>query len=149
MAPPLHCHTRLDPVLQRGCDLNENILLITGNDDTYRQPLLEAQGYSVRRTTIEQAFLALGIGSVQLVLVTSENGIDTTLAFCEQLKAAYPSMRVGILAQRADYIPSRSCADIVVRAQYSPAKFLAAVKRILESPSRDGRGVLVEDEGGS
>ena len=126
--------------------MNENILLITGHDDTYRQPLLEAQGYSVHATRIEQAMNALNGNTYQLVLVTTESGIPETLDFCEQLKAANPNLRVGILAQRAEYIPPNTCSDIVVRAQYSPAKFLAAIKRLLETTESDGRGVLVEDD---
>jgi DNA-binding response OmpR family regulator len=129
--------------------LNENILLITGNDDTYRQPLLEAQGYSVQATRMDQAMTALDAKDFQLVLITTEHGISETLAFCERLKAARPNLRVGILAQRAEYIPVNTCADVVVRAQYSPAKFLAALKRILEAAPSDGRGVLVDDDIGN
>jgi CheY-like chemotaxis protein len=128
--------------------MNENILLITGHDDTYRQPLLEAQGYSVQRVQIGQAFDALSTTTFQLVLVTTEKGIAETLGFCEHLKATYPNLHVGVLAQRAEYIPISSCADVVVRAQYSPAKFLAAIKRLLDGKVNDGRGVLVEDDGG-
>jgi hypothetical protein len=128
--------------------VNENILLITGNDDTYRQPLLEAQGYFVLPVQIEQALDVLNENAFQLVLVTTESGIAETLSFCEQLKALHPTLRVGILAQRAEYIPPNGCSDIVVRAQYSPAKFLAAVKRLFESTRSEGYGVLVEDDGG-
>jgi hypothetical protein len=128
--------------------LNGNILLITGNDDTYRQPLLEAQGYSVRKTQLDQASTVLRSEAFQLVLVTTESGIENTLAFCIDAKTAHPSLRVGILAQKAEYIPLHSCADIVVRAQYSPAKFLAAIKRLLEAAPGDVTGVLVEDDAG-
>ena len=146
MAHLLHSYGSVDPVVQRGCELNENILLITGNDDTYRQPLLEAQGYSVRSVDIEHANASLDSGNFQLVLVTTESGVAETLEFCRRLKANNPGLRVGILAQRAEYIPAGGCADIVVRAQYSPAKFLAAIRRLLESEPNDGDAVLVEDD---
>ncbi len=128
--------------------MNANILLITGNDDTYRQPLLEAQGYGVHPVHIDQAFDVLKEKPFQLVLITTESGIPETLNFCEQLKNAQPDLRVGILAQRAEYIPPNHCSEVIVRAQYSPAKFLAAIKRLLDGAPTDGRGVLVEDDNG-
>src|SRR3954471_11369021 len=134
------------PVLERRCDLNENILLITGNDDTYRQPLLEAQGYSVRKAQLDEAASILQTENFHLLLVTTESGIDNTLAFCAEAKTAHPSLRVGILAQRSEYIPPHSSADVVVRAQYSPAKLVAAIKRLLEAAPGDVTGVLVEDD---
>jgi hypothetical protein len=91
---------------------------------------------------------ALSSNSFQLALVTTESGIPETLAFCEQLKGAHPGLRLGILAQSTEYIPLNSCADLIVRAQYSPAKFLAAVKRVLEGGLTDGHRVLVEDDNG-
>lgn len=129
--------------------MNENILLITGNDDTYRQPLLEAQGYTVLPVKLGDALRALSSKSFQLVLITTESGIAETLAFCEQLKSGYPDLRVGVLAQRAEYVPQNSCADIVVRAQYSPAKFLTAIRRLLEGTPNDGGAVLIEDDNGT
>ena len=112
-------------------ELSSKILFVTGTDDTFRKPLLETQGYTVRTANIDNALRQLSMEKFKLALITTEHGITRTIVLCEQLKSAQPELRVGVLAQHSDDIPS-TCVDIVLRMQYSPAKFLAAIRIVME-----------------
>jgi CheY-like chemotaxis protein len=109
------------------------ILLITGKDDPYRRPLLEAQGYGVNSAEMKDALSALARESFQLVLVNTESGVANTVAFCARLKQAQPGLRVGIIANRSDSLPQDHCADVVIYIQHSPAKFIGAINTLFAS----------------
>lgn len=113
--------------------MSRKILLITGNDDTYRRPLLEAHGYAVEAVRSERAISELAGKDFQLVLVGTESGVIDTLEMCKQMKATRPGVRVGVLAKGTETIPSGSCVDVVIRVQYSPAKFIGAINTLFET----------------
>ncbi len=73
-----------------------------------------------------------------LVLVPTDDGVDATLACCEQIKSIDPRICVGVIAQRAEYVPPHPAVDAVIRQQYSPERFLATVRKLLDgSPLAD------------
>ncbi len=113
----------------------QNILLVTGNDDTYRRMLLESQGYSVTPVQPNEALSVLHREEFHLVLVASTVGFSNSQQFCEQIKISHPKLRIGVVAHHGEDAPMESCADIVIRAQYSPAAFLGAINTVL---TRDG-----------
>lgn len=108
------------------------ILLITSSDDTYRKPLLEADGYEVHTVDINDARPVIGSELYHLVLIGTELAGNTMQEFCQQIRRTRPGVKIGVLAQRADYIPAEDCADVVIRSQHSPGKFLATVRRIVD-----------------
>ena len=114
--------------------LNANILLITDADETHRQLLLESAGYSVQRVGTPSAEKHLHVGNYQLILLSSDDGIGSTLELCVRLKAIAPEARVAVIAQRSEYVPASPDIDIVIREQHSPGRFLAAVKKLVEAP---------------
>jgi DNA-binding response OmpR family regulator len=108
------------------------ILLVTPGDESYRGPLLAAEGYAVALAhTLAAARQILEGGACELVLVTTDEGILTVFSFCEQLKILSPRTRTAILARWSEYVPQSDFVDAVIRMQYSPAKFLAAVKTLI------------------
>jgi CheY-like chemotaxis protein len=111
--------------------LNQKILLITGKDDTYRRPLLEAQGYRVKSAQMAEALLTLNDERFQLVLVNTEDGIMTAVTFCKRLRAEHPEQRIAIVASRAEDVPDDHCADGIIRVQHSPAKLVGAINTLL------------------
>ncbi len=126
--------------------MSDKILLVTTIDETFQQPLLQSQGYDVQRTTIREAFDYLRNDDFQLALVTTESGVENTVTFCQDLKRTYPSMRVGIIAQRAEYLAPDDSVDSIIRMQHSPAKFLATVKKLFGQPSVEGSRPVNADE---
>lgn len=112
--------------------MSETILLISKSDEAYRQLLLESDGYSVQRRDAQEARVLLRSERFRLALITTERGLDATLAFCEELKQLDEGMRVVVLAQRAEYLPPHPCVDALIREQYSPGKFLATVRKLMD-----------------
>jgi CheY-like chemotaxis protein len=108
-----------------------HILLVTGNDDTYRKILLESHGYSVTPAQPNEVLSVLHSAQFHLVLVATHEGLSDSAAFCEQIKSSHPNLRVGVVAQHGERTPLESCADIVIHAQYSPAGFLGAINTVL------------------
>ena len=108
-----------------------NILLVTGNDDTYRKVLLESQGYAVTRAQGHEALSVLGRGDFHFVLVASGAGLADTSEFCNQIRTRHPRLRIGVVAERGEKVPLEICADVVIRAQYSPGKFIGAINTVL------------------
>lgn len=112
--------------------MSSAILLITSSDRALRKPLLQSQGYTVEMTSIKAAAGALQNGRFDLALLTTEDGVGATLACCEQVKSLAPNMRVAVIAQRAEYLPPNPAVDAIIRQQYSPERFLATVRRLLD-----------------
>lgn len=119
--------------------MSATILLITALDETHRRPLLESQGYSVQVASPPEASKFLNATRYDLALIPTENGVAATLEYCAQMKRILPELRVAIIAQRAEYVPPGDSADAIIREQHSPARFLAAVKRLLETSAMDGK----------
>ncbi len=113
-----------------------SILLVTGNDDTYRKMLLESHGYSVTPAQPDEVLSALHSADFHLVLVATDGGLAEWPDFCEQIKSSHPKMRIGVVAQRGLHFPFEACADVVIHAQYSPAAFLGAINTVL-TPQED------------
>ena len=113
--------------------MSAKILLITAVDETHRQLLLESQGYLVQTAAHEDVPKHLSEDDYQLALVSTENGVAATLAFCETVKSNFPDVRIVVVAQRAEYIPANDFVDAVIREQHSPGRFLAAVKRLIDA----------------
>jgi len=116
-----------------------NILLV-GNDDTYRRMLLESHGYSVTPVEAHEALSTLERETFHFVLVASESGVANAAEFCGKLKLSYPKMRIGVVAQHGEHVPLEACADVVIRAQYSPAAFLGAVNTVLKEEEQEEEG---------
>jgi PleD family two-component response regulator len=113
--------------------LKERILLITSNDDTYRKPLLETQGYEVRSIDPQEAEDAVQYEHFDVVLFTSDGDLHKLFQFCAKLKKARPRAKLGVVAQRSEYVPGNECIDAVFRNQHSPGKFLAALRKLIDS----------------
>ena len=118
--------------------MNGTILLVTSNDRALRKPLLQSQGYTVGSVPREAVVEALrGVG-FDLVLIPTDDGVDTTIACCEQIKRILPKICVAVIAQRAEYVPPNPAVDAVIRQQYSPERFLATVRKLIDgSPLAD------------
>jgi len=125
--------------------VKEEILLVTSVDDTFQQPLLQNEGYGVQVSKVEDALAFLKQGEFRLVLITTEASVPKTIELCEQMKAAHPDLRVGLIAQRAEYIPSNHCIDAVIRSQHSPQKFLAAIRRLIDGHMAEGANIPDDD----
>jgi CheY-like chemotaxis protein len=125
--------------------VKEKILLVTSVDDTFQQPLLQNEGYQVHITAAEDALSCLRQDEYRLVLITTETSVPKTIELCEQMKSDYPNLGVALIAQRAEYIPSSHCIDAVIRSQYSPQKFLAAIRRLIDGKMAEG-ATLPNDE---
>jgi hypothetical protein len=82
----------------------------------------------------EHAVSKVADNGFHLVLVNTEHGVPATLEMCRRMKAARPEVRVAILAHGSENIPHEGCIDVVIRVQYSPAKFIGAINTLLESP---------------
>ena len=108
------------------------ILLVTSNDRALRKPLLESQGYKVETRPSESVAETLRSAHFDLVLLPTDDGVNATLACCEEIKRHAPEMRVAVIAQRAEYVPPHPAVDAVIRQQYSPERFLATVRRLLD-----------------
>ena len=108
-----------------------NILLITGHDDTYRKVLLESQGYCVTPVKAEDALSVLGREEFHFLLVGSGANFESTSTFCKKVRLHHPNLRIGVVAQQGEHVPLEAYADVVIRAQYSPAKFIGAVNTVL------------------
>jgi DNA-binding NarL/FixJ family response regulator len=106
-------------------------LFIAKTDETYRQLLLESEGFTVRRIDPNETRSVLRTERFPLAVITTERGPQATLEFCRELKSQAPTMHVLVLAQRAEYLPPDSCIDALVREQYSPGQFVAAVRRAM------------------
>lgn len=111
--------------------MSQNILFIAKSDETYRQLLLESEGFTVRRIDPQEARATLTTERFPLAVITTEHGPQETISFCRELKTHAPYMRVLVLAQRAEYLPPDQCIDALVREQYSPGQFVSAVRRLL------------------
>ena len=111
--------------------MSQNILFIAKTDEAYRQLLLESEGFTVRRIDPSEARAVLSADQFPLAVITTERGPQSTLEFCRELKSFAPMMRVLVLAQRAEYLPPDTCIDALVREQYSPGQFVAAVRRAM------------------
>jgi response regulator RpfG family c-di-GMP phosphodiesterase len=109
----------------------QKILLITGQDDAHRRPLLEAQGYRVKSRRMDEALNTLKSEQFELVLVNTENGIASAVKFCHQLKSMLPEQLVAIVANRSEDVPGDHRADVIIRVQYNPAKFIGAINTLL------------------
>jgi DNA-binding response OmpR family regulator len=115
--------------------LSDKILLVTTIDETFQQPLLQSQGYDVQKASLADALQRVENDNFELALVTTETGLPETVAFCQELKRLRPEVRVGVIAQRAEYVGPDGAIDGVIRMQHSPAKFLATVKKLLSRSS--------------
>jgi CheY-like chemotaxis protein len=113
--------------------LRGKILLITVLDETHRQLLLESCSYKVTVARSDEAVARLVEETYQLVLATTDDGVDTALKVCATVKKSFPDVKVAIVAHRAEYVPATACADAVIREQYSPGRFLAKVKKLMEA----------------
>jgi hypothetical protein len=117
----------------------KKILLVTSTDDAYRRPLLEAQGYAVRKVgTLAAAGYALTEEDYSTVLLVSEGNLLDILSFCSVLKGKTPRPRTALLAGFTENVPNDAAVDAVIRTQHSPGKFLAMV-RILTEMNGGGR----------
>lgn len=112
--------------------MSVTILLVTGRDDMHRKPVLESQGYKVEVAPMEDLTGILLSRCFALVLVSTEIGVDATLACCEKMKSVAPDTRIAVIAERAEYVPPNSAVDAIIRQQHSPGRFLAAVARLLD-----------------
>jgi DNA-binding NarL/FixJ family response regulator len=111
--------------------LRQKILYIAKSDETYRQLLLESEGFTVRRVDPRDARCVLTTDTYPLAVITTEDGLQETVELCRDLKTHAPTTRVLVLAQRADYLPPDRCIDFVIREQYSPGHFVSAFRRLL------------------
>ena len=109
----------------------QHLLLVTGNDDTYRKMLLESHGYSVTPVQPGEALSVLHGAEFHLVLVATDAAFADSNTFCERIKTRHPNMRIGVVAKHGEHIPLKNCADVVIHAQYSPAAFLGAINTVL------------------
>ena len=125
--------------------LNTRILLITDLDETHRQLLLESQGYEVQLSRMENALEQLQAEDYQLVLVPTENREMAAFDFCKHLRRQFPSLRIGLIAQRAEYIAASEAVDAVIRIQHSPAKFLSVIKRLVDKPGPNQQSFSAAD----
>jgi hypothetical protein len=80
---------------------------------------------------MDEALTTLKHEQFELVLVNTENGITSAVNFCHQLKSMLPSQRIAIVANRTEDVPGDHCADVIIRVQYNPAKFIGAVNTLL------------------
>jgi DNA-binding response OmpR family regulator len=126
--------------------VKKKILLITSSDDTYRKPLLEADGYEVHTAGINDARPIIGSELYNLVLIGTELAGATMQEFCQQIRRTRPGVKIGVLAQNADYVAADDCADAVIRSQHSPGRFLATVRKIVELAPGDKFGNEGDDE---
>ena len=113
--------------------MRAKILLVTKMDDTHRKPLLESQGYFVEFTSIEVVFARLAENRFHLALLSTDDGAEEALRLSDRMKAEFPSMRIALVAQRAEYVPPNDTIDAVIRQQHSPGKFLAAIQRLIDA----------------
>ncbi len=113
--------------------MRARILLVTKMDDTHRKPLLESQGYFVELSTALSVFDRLGENRFHLALLSTDDGAEETIELSEALKSHFPRMRIALVAQRAEYVPPSVAIDTVIRQQHSPGKFLAAIKRLIDT----------------
>ena len=118
--------------------MSSTILLVTSHDRALRKPLLESQGYKVEMISSEAVADSLQRARFDLVLIPTDDGVNATLACCEQIKRIDSKICVGVIAQRAEYVPPHPAVDAVIRQQYSPEKFLATIRNLLDgSPLAD------------
>lgn len=113
--------------------MSAQILLVTALDETHRKPLLESEGYVVTTVRREAAVEELRVSKYQLVLLEKEGDAADTIGFCESLKREQSGLKIVIIAQRADYVPTSAAIDAVIRQQHSPRIFLNAVRKLLTS----------------
>jgi len=125
--------------------LSAKILLVTALDETHRKPLLESEGYRVTTVSPHDAGERLKSGEYQLVLLVKEAGSEETITFCEKVKQRSPHVKIAVIAQRAEYVPTIGLIDTVIRQQHSPRMFLSAVRKLLSVP--DGDRFLSATEG--
>ena len=125
--------------------LSKTILLVTDRDNTHRKPLLESEGYQVEVSPIEDFRERLGSIDVGLILMSTDSGIEATLACCGAMKKIAPETRIAVIAQRAEYVPPDPAVDAIIRQQHSPRQFLAAIRRLLD-PSPLGRSQSAGDD---
>jgi len=116
--------------------MSARILLVTAADNTHRKPLLESQGYVVDvvpAALVENRLRHPAVPTpYDLALIATEDGVPATLDCCEKMKRIVPRLRIAVIAQRSEYVPPSQAVDAVIRQQYSPGKFLASVKRLLD-----------------
>ena len=112
--------------------MKKRSILLVGNDDTYCRMLLEGHGYSVTPVQAHEALSTLEQETFHFVLVASEAGVTNAAEFCGRVRLSYPKMRIGVVAQHGEHAPLEACADVVIRAQYSPAAFLGAINTVLK-----------------
>jgi hypothetical protein len=126
--------------------VKERILLIASVDETYRKPLLETQGYQVDSANITNAEESLRSATYKAVLLATDVDGIALLDLCGRVKKAQPHARVGVLAQRAEYIPPNDCIDAIFRNQHSPGKFLSALRTLMSlSPGEKPSNADSED----
>jgi CheY-like chemotaxis protein len=111
--------------------VKERILLITSMDDTYRKPLLETEGYQVHAVPPGEADQKLTSEQYEVVLIATNADGPGMLDFCTKVRNVQPAARIGVVAQRSEYITPNDCIDAVFRNQHSPGKFLAAVRKLI------------------
>ena len=127
--------------------MSAKILLITVVDETHRKPLLESQGYMVQTAKPDDIERELGRNEHQLALIGTDNGVAATLEICERMKNLAPELRIGVIAQRSEYVPANSCVDAIIREQHTPRKFLAAVKKLADVPEPNDQSFLASEGG--
>ena len=109
------------------------ILLVTAVDETHRTLLLESQGYVVDVCHSNETLRCLRQLSYDVVLATTESDVEACIEICRVVKQEFPQVRVGIVARGSDIVPDQVWIDAVIWQEGSPARFIAAVKKLVEA----------------
>jgi len=95
--------------------------------------LLESAGYRVVVARHDEVLACLEQEAFQLLLATTDDGVQAALSVCATVKERWPDIKIAVVARRAEYIPEKICVDDIIRVQYTPGKFLARVKRLMDA----------------
>jgi CheY-like chemotaxis protein len=106
-------------------------ILLLNSEATFRL-LLQFRGFDVTTAhSYAEAREELASAAYDLVLVQVEFDRESALAFCEQLKQQYPSLKIALLAHHTLYFPPNSCPDDVIVRQDGPSQFLQQVEQLV------------------
>jgi CheY-like chemotaxis protein len=106
-------------------------ILLLDSEPTFRL-LLQFRGYE---TTLaksrEEVRELLAVSSYSLVIIQVEFDRQSALEFCEELKQAFPSVKIALLAHHTLYFPPNVCPDGIIARQDGPVQFLQQVEQLV------------------
>jgi CheY-like chemotaxis protein len=108
-------------------------ILLLDAEPTFRL-LLQFRGYETTMAkSREEVRELLAHSSYNLVIVQVEYDRQSALEFCEELKQAYPSMKLALLAHHTLYFPPNTCPDGIIARQDGPVQFLQQVEQLVSA----------------